>query len=383
MKHRTIAWALGAVSLTMTPALGETEHPISTHWMHVEFIGKTLRIDWEVLADDLLWFHGLAPDGRDRVSTDALRQAAQEYPSYLVDALEVTFESGPILVGTLIESSFPDWSVHGVELVELQRQSLRLRVEYALPPSHGWCTVFYRGSDGPSSVPIWIELVVQSAVGTPISTHTMTANQPIVILSPDLGGALASSPPRPDPNRTRSCLFVASDGSVKHVVDLPLRSLAEAIGIDSRDPRPLTITEEEHALSAVRDLLLAKTSVRLDGREVTALRVSGAVQGPWMTHEAGSPRAARTSTPSSSWGRRCANLHFEVSYPGVVANETLVELEWRLWNTTIDAIDSRLGLAEEAGSTRTLRPSGLVHLDSITAAPERPAPDVAVRGTLF
>ncbi|MGE3166856.1 MAG: hypothetical protein AB7O52_18275 [Planctomycetota bacterium] len=366
MKAHVLRACLGLLTATTLFSPTAAAHPISTGWARVEVGVRTLTIDWELLADELVWVHSLTAGADDRVDANTLARAASAHREYLLDRLEVQVDSGSPLSGRIVATSFPDWPAQGVTHVELQRQSLHYRLEFDLPAPPAWLTFFAAGARNATELPLWLEVVIEQEGKSLGAPHVLTHDLPLVVLIPH-GSATATPSSLLAPNRTRSTVAVAPD-AVTQSIDVPLGLLAEAIGVDLRDARPLDATEADRFLDRSWELIRHRIRLRNAAACLVVTRVSRQIIGPEEPHEFEHTAVANARAPrvvASALSRRDLRARFILDYAPAPRNQPpgTIEFEWTLWNASLEVVESTIHRASPtaATDTRMLRPSQPCH----------------------
>ncbi len=279
---RIVALLLSVLGFAAQTAGVALAHPLSFSSAVVDVTKSGIKVDLEIMVEDLVLYHRLQADGQMKFSAADLLAAADKHQEFLLKYFNVLDANGNRLQGKIQSSNREQIDKGGVGQTELMRRTVGYTIVYELSSQPNHLTFFQNFGGVDATLPAVMDLYVlqngkffgkseQIAHGKP---HTVEFdwNQPA-----DAPGLTFAELRKQRAERTRSRLGIGSYSGlysflyinrfeVRHEVLIPLVTLEEFLKVERSDPDFLEVAEQKAAEKAIETFFQGAADVRVNGQ---------------------------------------------------------------------------------------------------------------------
>ncbi len=126
-------------------------HPVSLSSAIVELSSKQVRVELQIMLEDLVLYHGLSADGDMKYDTKALNEAAEKHRKFLSDYFTILDVDGNKIPGKLESDSFDQIGDSAVPQAELMKRSVSYLFSFTLEKESPQFLTFLQTFGGPKS----------------------------------------------------------------------------------------------------------------------------------------------------------------------------------------------------------------------------------------
>ncbi|MFO0941270.1 MAG: hypothetical protein U0930_10925 [Pirellulales bacterium] len=127
-----------------------TPHPVSLSSAAVELSSNQVRVEMQIMLEDLVLYHSLSADGNMNYDPSALTEAAKKHRKFLVDYFSILDVDGNKIIGKLESDAFDQIGDAAVPQAELMKRSVSYLYSYPLEKKPQFLT-FLQTFGGPKS----------------------------------------------------------------------------------------------------------------------------------------------------------------------------------------------------------------------------------------
>ncbi|MBX3420621.1 MAG: hypothetical protein KF752_03595 [Pirellulaceae bacterium] len=136
-------------------------HPISLSSAIVDVSPRQLRVELQIMLEDLIMYHGLAADAGQRYAAADLRAAAEKHRQFVLDYFTIRDEQGQLLTATIENVTLDQIDDAGVELSEVMQRSIGFDLVMSLEQEQPQYLTFLQQFGGPdATLPAIMDLYV-------------------------------------------------------------------------------------------------------------------------------------------------------------------------------------------------------------------------------
>lgn len=368
-------------------------HPVSVTSAYIEIRERTISLEVEVLAEDLVMFYDLETDSSMHYPGEGLRTLAESHKAFVLKHLHVLDAEGRELPKRITDADLSEIPESGIYYDELMTYWMTYRIEFSFEGNPEVITLMqdFGGEDPavPSEVTIQVfhkgvridSLMLEHGEFQAIALNWdqswgNIADDPAAVRKAyaerkeELLGVTASA-------NLYSFAYLERDG-LRHDVLIPLNLLDEWVPLDRAEASRLTV-EEQHALRGRLEAFFAEQNeVNFDGQPVEP-------QIKRLTFYGAKPSDYGAKPPEQTvpiiGGRLGVAYHFPAREP-----PRRMEFTWRAFGP-VSSIDTRFFAPDsEAGVIQEIRSwdksfswegdPGAAHTTTLAELPEPPEPQV-------
>lgn len=262
-------------------------HPVSLSSALVDVHDKYVRVELQIMLEDLVLFHGLKALEQQVYSAEDLMAASQKHRQFVIDYFTIRDASGNRLSSRIENEEFEQIAADGVPQSELMQRSIGFELHCELPQEKPEFLTFFQEFGGPkSALPAIMDLYVlrdgqfeesaQIAFGRP---HTVRFDwQRQSTGRPETAAELRKRRKEQFQQRLGissysglySFLYI-NRFEVRHEILIPLLTLQQWLPIQSDDDELITVDEQETARPAIANYFAQKGRLLVDDQEIQPL----------------------------------------------------------------------------------------------------------------
>ncbi len=126
-------------------------HPISLSSAIVDVRLDNIRIELQIMAEDLVLYHRVPADGKSVYRADDLKAAAIKHRQFILDYLSILDQDGNRLTGRVVEQDDEQIVPTGIAQTELMNCLVTYQLEYKLPKHNPEFLTFLQTFGGPKA----------------------------------------------------------------------------------------------------------------------------------------------------------------------------------------------------------------------------------------
>ena len=276
---RTIA-AIGILLAISPPA---SAHPISLPSAFVDVHKDHVRVELDVMLEDLVLFYKVQAGKDFYFPATPLRLAATKHKQFLLDGLFLVDDRGERLQGTIDDPDLATIPEKGVLQSELKARTVRFQLRYPLDHLPTLVTVSQQFGGPAAILPAQLDLVVlqqgvlldrsrQLPANRPASYQVDWKNPPRQALTLAQIRAQREAQFRQRLGITSysglySFIYITGR-EVRHEILVPLLTLESWVKIPRADPDSLTVEEQLAVKEQIADYFLQHNPVQVNGQAV-------------------------------------------------------------------------------------------------------------------
>jgi hypothetical protein len=254
-----------------------TGHPVSLSSAIVEVSEQDIRVELQIMLEDLVLYHGLIATEELEYSTKDLTAAANKHHQFILDFFSIIDSDGNRLAGSVEDSNFEQIGSDSVPQKELMQRFVQFTVKYHLfSPKPAYLTLIQNFGGDTSVLPAIMDVHIirdglfeESAQIAYGRAHTVNLDW-IRELNGKRETLAELRQRRKDQFQKRlgitsytglySFLYL-THYSVRHEILIPLLTLENWIPLERSHPDFLEIDEQMAARAAIEDFFLKHNSV--------------------------------------------------------------------------------------------------------------------------
>lgn len=267
-------------------------HPISISSALVELGPQKIRVEMQIMLEDLVMYHSLAADGEMNYAVADLKEAAEKHRKFVTDYFSILDAEGNRLVGRIEQEFFDQIGEAPVPQGELMKRSVSFLLVYDLSQEKPQFLTFLQVFGGPqSALPAVMDLYITRNEQFEESAQ-MAYNRPHTVKidwqrNPDGKKQSLAELRKLRKEQFRERLGIGSYSGlysflyinrfeVRHEVLVPLLTLEQFVPIPRKDPDFVEVVEQEAVKPALEQFFRKHGKVTINGQptEASIQRVS-------------------------------------------------------------------------------------------------------------
>jgi hypothetical protein len=277
-------WIAICAAATAAGSSSVNAHPVSLSSAILEISDNQVRVDFQIMIEDLVLYHSLSSDGEMTYRAEDLLAAAEKHQQFLLEFFRIIDGQGRRLSGSVEERDFEQIQSGSIHQRELMERTIGFTIAYPLhSPRPEFLTLLQNFGGDDSSLPALMDVHIlrngmfeesaQLAFGR---AHTVRFDW-----SRESTGQRESLSELRSRRREQfqsrlgitsysglySFLYI-TPYSVRHEILIPLTTLEQWVSLDRREPDFLEVDEQIEARQSIQDFFLEHNRVTIDGRSV-------------------------------------------------------------------------------------------------------------------
>ncbi len=261
-------------------------HPISLSSAIVDVRPDNIRIELQIMAEDLVLYHRIPADGKSVYSADDLKAATIKHRQFVLDYLSILDQDGNRLSGQVVEQDDEQIVPAGIAQTELMNCLVTYQLEYKLPKQNPAFLTFLQTFGGPKAVlPAVMDFYIAQSDALVEPPSQLNYGRPHTV---KLDWTPGTDKPRTiqELRKKRSQQFKERLGistysglysflyitrfEVRHEILIPLLTLEQWVPLDRADADYMSVEEQAAAKEKIEQFFQEHGEVDINGQTVPA-----------------------------------------------------------------------------------------------------------------
>jgi hypothetical protein len=264
-----------------------TGHPISVSSVIVDVQDREVRVEMQIMAEDLVLYHKLQADGKFVFASNDLQAAAEKHQQFVLDYFSILDGEGERLKGEITEKDFAQISNGGVAQTELMQRLITFTMRFPLPSEKPRFLTFIQTFGGPKAVvPAVMDFYIALKDSLAEPPTQLNYGRPHTVRFD--WNKVGSDKPKTiqELRKQRAEQFQERLGistysglysfiyltryEVRHEILIPLLTLEQWLPIPRKDPDYLSVEEQAAARESIEGFFQKNNKVQINAQAVSA-----------------------------------------------------------------------------------------------------------------
>jgi hypothetical protein len=191
-------------------------HPVSLSWARVRVYDDHLKINFKILAEDLVLFHRPEPDSNYNYETNLLRDLSEQHKSMIAENFFVVDEKDNRLATAIVSVDHSSLEEEKIHVMDLMRYAIHYKIRIDLKIKN-WEWLEFRqvlGTNG-SGIPSITFLSVSGSGRDMVKKAEVTPENPFILRA-------GAEPQSQDFSELTSSFFTIAEEGIRHEITLPV-----------------------------------------------------------------------------------------------------------------------------------------------------------------
>jgi hypothetical protein len=280
---RPLAWLCLVIFSPAVSSIASAAHPISISTAIVEVSEKRIRVEMQIMLEDLVLYHSLSANEHMQYSVNDLQEAAKKHRKFVTDYFSILNEDGQRLKGQIEEEVFEQIGEQPVPQADLMQRSISFLLVYDLEKEKPEYLTFLQIFGGlKSALPSVMDLHIARNEQYEDAAQ-IGHNRPHTIKldwkqNPDGKKISLSELKQKRKQQFRDRLGIRSYSGlysflyinrfeVRHEILIPLLTLEQFVPIQRADPEFLEVAEQEAARESIGKFFKEHGKFAINGQQ--------------------------------------------------------------------------------------------------------------------